>query len=229
MTDQIAKSRGPWIITFTGKHFHYQDPRIEDIDAMDIAVALSREGRYAGHCIDFYSVAQHSVAVSEYMERSVLTFPEAGSDTIYIDSHDKALYGNYIAISVKDIPLDKVKASFGMLGLLHDASEAYMKDLPSPLKSLLPDYKKLEAEVSTVIFKKWGVNFWRSEPHIESLIHRVDKRVFMSEVRDLIKHKEVWEDGWSGYHDLKINPVDPDRACVLFLGRFHELLKRIQG
>lgn len=31
-------------------------------------------------------------------------------------------------------------------GLLHDATEAYLSDVPAPLKQFLPDFKKLDAE-----------------------------------------------------------------------------------
>ena len=216
------KDRGPWIITFTGKHFHYKSPRVEDIDPMDIAISLSRECRYAGHSISFYSVAQHSVLVSEKMESSF--FYSGGPDIYFYPNPSQVAH-----IPVEEGMVDRTLAAIGMLGLLHDASEAYMRDLPSPLKSLLSEYKAIEAEVSCVIFDKWDLNTLRSRSHVDAMIHKTDKRVFATEVRDLIKHKEVWEEGWEPYTDIKIDPAPPDTACVLFLARFHELLKRIEG
>jgi len=56
---------GDWGITFTGRQFWLQDPRIGDIDIADIAHALSNQCRWAGHTREFYSVAQHSVLVSQ--------------------------------------------------------------------------------------------------------------------------------------------------------------------
>lgn len=53
-----------WIATYTGRKFYPLDPRVEDIDIVDIAHALSMKCRFTGHCRDFYSVAQHSVLVS---------------------------------------------------------------------------------------------------------------------------------------------------------------------
>lgn len=56
--------RGDWMQTFTGRQFWPMDPRPEDIFIEDIAHALSMQCRYAGHCIRFYSVAEHSVHVA---------------------------------------------------------------------------------------------------------------------------------------------------------------------
>lgn len=57
--------RGDWIQTFTGKQFYPLDPDHDLICIEDIAHALANQTRFAGHCREFYSVAQHSVIVSE--------------------------------------------------------------------------------------------------------------------------------------------------------------------
>lgn len=60
-----SESRGSgWIQTYTGKAFYPLDPRVEDVEILDIAHALSNSCRFTGHCREFYSVAQHSVFVS---------------------------------------------------------------------------------------------------------------------------------------------------------------------
>jgi hypothetical protein len=55
---------GDWMQTWTGRRFYPADPRPEDLDIVDIAHALAHVSRYGGHC-QFYSVAEHSVLVSE--------------------------------------------------------------------------------------------------------------------------------------------------------------------
>jgi len=53
------------IITYTGRLFWPLDPRLEDINALDICHALSNQCRFTGHTIMFYSVAEHSCRVHD--------------------------------------------------------------------------------------------------------------------------------------------------------------------
>lgn len=107
---------GDWMQTFTGKRFWPLDPRPEDICIEDIAHALSLQCRYGGHCLRFYSVAEHCVLMAEWIEK-------------------------------RFTPLDALAA------LLHDAAEAYVIDIPRPLKRSLPDYRAIEDAVLGVIFR----------------------------------------------------------------------------
>lgn len=54
-----------WIETFTGRRFYVLEPRVEDVCIADIAHALSLLTRFTGHTREFYSVAQHSLLVSQ--------------------------------------------------------------------------------------------------------------------------------------------------------------------
>lgn len=57
-----------WIQTHTGKRFEFIDPQPDHICIDDIAHALSNKCRFNGHTKEFYSVAQHSILVSEQCE-----------------------------------------------------------------------------------------------------------------------------------------------------------------
>ena len=56
---------GDWFLTFRGVQFWPLDPRADEVLLEDIAHALSRVCRYGGHCLDWYSVAQHSIFVAD--------------------------------------------------------------------------------------------------------------------------------------------------------------------
>lgn len=57
-----------WIQTISGKKFTLVDPSPESIDIFDIAHSLGNQCRYAGHVTRFYSVAEHSVLLSEIVD-----------------------------------------------------------------------------------------------------------------------------------------------------------------
>lgn len=57
------------MITFSGKSFDPEDPQPDQIDLLDIAVALSRISRFVGHTVFPYSVAQHSMLVAQLSSR----------------------------------------------------------------------------------------------------------------------------------------------------------------
>lgn len=65
------KRNGDWMETYTGIRFYPLDAREEEIHIVDIAHALSLQCRFNGHCKEFYSVAQHSVLVSDLLPKGL--------------------------------------------------------------------------------------------------------------------------------------------------------------
>jgi hypothetical protein len=59
-----------WIQTYTGKKHLIEDPEASDLCIKDIAHALSQICRFGGHSKQFYSVAQHSILVSDNVSGS---------------------------------------------------------------------------------------------------------------------------------------------------------------
>jgi hypothetical protein len=64
MHKTIAK-KGPSIILSNGKSLYYDDPDPRVMDPEVIAASLSKLCRWTGHCLEFFSVAQHCVIVSK--------------------------------------------------------------------------------------------------------------------------------------------------------------------
>jgi len=56
----VNDTQKAYIATYTGKQFFLLNPRLEDIDIIDIAHALAMQCRWTGHCKFHYSVAQHA-------------------------------------------------------------------------------------------------------------------------------------------------------------------------
>jgi len=173
---------GGWLQTFSGGRFWPMDPRPGEVAIEDIAHSLSNLCRFAGHCVEFYSVAQHSVLVSDYVPR-----PHA------------------------------------FRALLHDAAEAYLVDLPRPVKLELPEYRALEKKVQAAIYQRFGLSGEDSP-----CIKEADDRVLAQEHRDLMA---VSPYDWGRLDRLKplpvgIVPQSPRNAYGSFLIQFAALVPK---
>lgn len=105
--------------------------------------------------------------------------------------------------------------------LLHDATEAFCKDIPAPLKELLPDYKRVEDRLDKVIRLKYGLPLTTS-PEIK----QADLIMLATERRDFdLYDGTVWP-ALIGIEPMveTICPLNPVQARALFLNRWEELL-----
>jgi hypothetical protein len=73
--------------------------------------------------------------------------------------------------------------------LMHDAAEAYLKDIPRPLKRSLPGYKEIEHGVEAAIAAKFGLRF-----PMPPIVKRADEMALAIERRDLFpaSHQQLW-------------------------------------
>ena len=55
-----------------------------------------------------------------------------------------------------------------LAALLHDASEAYLLDIPRPVKGRLTNYKTIEKKLMSVIAKRFGFDNW-DRPEIKEI------------------------------------------------------------
>lgn len=106
--------------------------------------------------------------------------------------------------------------------LLHDASEAYCHDTPSPLKWYLAEhdftvFSDLEKRIDAAIYKKFKLAYPR-----DPVIKQIDLRLLATENRDLMPHGEERMHMIAPY-DWKIRPLDPTEAENLFLRRYNRI------
>lgn len=108
-----------------------------------------------------------------------------------------------------------------LAALMHDAAEAYVGDVVSPLKMMLPDYRKVEDHVASVVRAAFGLPMYLPES-----IREVDVRMCETERRQLLGYPppKLWSipEGTEPY-DLVIHPWGSEEACEFFLERFEEL------
>lgn len=174
---------------YSGNYFDIANPEASKFELQDIAHALSRLCRFNGHCPLFYSVAQHSVLVSEY---------------IMYKTGDPML---------------------SLCGLLHDASEAFIGDVVSPLKKMLPDYREIEQRVEKAIAKRFNLPF-PFDPvikHADLIMLRTEQKCVM------FADDEEWA-GLDGVEPLgiSINEESPGEARIKFIEQYHYLVQMIE-
>jgi 5'-deoxynucleotidase YfbR-like HD superfamily hydrolase len=175
---------GPYIQTVSGRRVNPFDPDPADLDPADIAQALSNLCRFGGHSRAFYSVAQHSVIVSD-------------------------------RLAATGAPPDEVMAA-----LLHDAAEAYLGDLPHPIKhrsELGAAFKAAEKQLEAVIARRFDLP--RSDR-----IKPIDRALLATERATFSRVAWDWPE-LEGIEplDLEIQPWPPERAAREFLGRYERL------
>uniref|UniRef100_UPI00301D7A58 DNA-directed RNA polymerase subunit alpha C-terminal domain-containing protein n=1 Tax=Morganella morganii TaxID=582 RepID=UPI00301D7A58 len=171
-----------YITTITGKHIDFANITPDQFCIKDIAAGLSNTCRFTGQLANFYSVAQHSVYVSQI-----------------------------------------VPPEYALEALLHDATEAYMGDITSPLKAMLPDYKAIEKCVDAAIRERFCL-----PPVMTIDVHRADLVMLATERRDFEISPSCGFPELSTidpHDDIIIHTLTPPQAYRQFMTRFEVLTK----
>lgn len=205
------------IQTYSGRFVDVRGAKPEHITLDDIAVPLSRIARFNGHTSAFYSVAQHSVLVSMLVwDLLDVELPEA----------EKFAGG-------------KAERSYWRLvgarwGLLHDAHEAYIGDIASPLRELAQTLVACKGGLDAAIAERFGVPLRivggyvsqpvEAEALVRDAIKHADLVLLATEKRDLLRHDLKWSAELpEPYAKGGIRPLDCGYAMDAFVERFDEL------
>lgn len=166
--------RGDWIQTAMGRQFWPMDPRPDEVFLDDIAHALSMLCRFGGHCLRFYSVAEHSVLMARAAAPAVKRW-----------------------------------------ALLHDASEAYLVDVPRPLKPFLIGYDKAEAKIMTAVAFRFNLHLG-----LPAQVKALDRAILMDEqLQNMAPAPVPWSTDVEPL-GIELQYWSPDRARAEFLAAF---------
>jgi hypothetical protein len=170
--------------TYTGRGFDVFDPDPADVRLADIAAGLAHTCRFGGHPRRFYSVAEHSLHVSD------------------------------------DLPADP---RLRLLGLLHDAGEAYVGDVPRPVKRRVEGFEHIESAVLDAVWS--GLDIEPPTAAEWERVMRADDRLLAYEAGELLADGSWAEAPPDLDYDLGARPIDETREA--FRTRTEELLARL--
>jgi 5'-deoxynucleotidase YfbR-like HD superfamily hydrolase len=103
-------------------------------------------------------------------------------------------------------------------GLMHDAAEAYIMDIPRPIKKLIPLVSQIEEKILQLVAKRFGLEFPFSD-----LVVRADDVALVSEAYELLDGGPI--ENWAKCY--KVNTVLPIK-CATWLQSEKEFLKRFK-
>ncbi len=107
-------------------------------------------------------------------------------------------------------------------GLLHDASEAYISDISSPLKMFLPDYRNIEHNLMVVICDRFGLD-WK----IPEQVKKIDMKMLATEQGKLMgTPPEEWDLPYPPYKEHKWTLEQASQKAVFnsFMGEFFDFI-----
>lgn len=119
-----------------------------------------------------------------------------------------------------------VPKEYALAALLHDATEAYMRDICSPLKSLIPEYKRIEDALQESIHERFGLPRVLDK-EVQVAIKQADLRIGATE-REQLLHADGR--GWPSFHGVEPYPItirrmDEETVYDYFTERMNSILQ----
>jgi len=118
-----------------------------------------------------------------------------------------------------------VPLEYAITALMHDSSEAYLADIARPVKSLLPEYEKLERVIMGAVAAKFNLVY-----PFPTCVKDIDDQILMNERRDVMTdYGYDWGIDLEPIGGLIILGLSPLLAYSIFMDRYEELTHTKQG
>jgi hypothetical protein len=176
---------------------------------------MSWIGTYTGEKFVFNNIEKNKIHIED--------IAHSLSMLCRYNGHCKKFYSvEEHSILVSSVLLDELKIH----GLLHDAAEAFISDIPKLFKKTIPNIKETEELILRHIYSELKIQY-PSELEIR-IIKVVDTRMLQTERKILMPDNDmVWGymDDIKPYDNIKISNYLPDNAKLFFMKEYNILNK----
>jgi hypothetical protein len=201
--------------TVSGVWFFPFDPKPEEVRHEDIVAGLVNECRYNGQVPRFLSVAEHSIKVAAMAEHLIMLDVRAGRVAEEYAFH-AALHA-----------------------LLHDAHEAYLGDIITPMKRCMmhvsgESWEVIEGRVQAAIFDAYAIP--PPPPEVEEVVKLADQYALYCEAIVLKPNCDL--DRWglrvpphdvAAVGNVRRDEPDRDKVRALFDSEVRRLIATVGG
>ena len=169
---------------------------------------------YSGLTVDFDNISRNSISIKDVAHALSITCRWNGHTKKFYSVAEHSILAATHAINNNESYLDS------LFILLHDASEAYVSDVASPIKKFFPTYMDMEEKIQVVIAEKFDLPY-----PMPKQITEMDYKVLATEKRDLLGEEPASWGRLPNPLDEIIVPMTPIQSKAAFTKRFKELFR----
>jgi hypothetical protein len=138
---------------------------------------MNKENLYEPNCIRTYTGIYFNVAEPTIDMICIEDIAHALCNMPRFGGHLSSFY----SVAQHSIQVSRMLSHEDKLaGLLHDASEAYLMDIPTPIKNMMPFYKEKEYEIMKLIAEKFEFDY-----PLNAAVLDADKQMLETEWKNL--------------------------------------------
>ena len=136
--------------------------------------------------------------------------------------HSKIFYSvaEHSILVAEELAIAGYDKTIQLYGLLHDASEAYVCDVPRPLKEQIPNYREIEARVQNTIYEALGIPAPTEQQ--KTAVKVYDDNLLAYEGRVIMNDINNWTANFGRFYPLGRTSLgmNPEKAKKEFLKLF---------
>ena|SRR6185369_2608605 len=217
-----------WIQTWSGRAWPLCNPQASDVDWRDVAVSLGRLARFNGHTGSFYSVATHCLYVARLLEEAIGN-PLIAARLLPRDDVAGLRAGLIVRALEAAGRCSETARRLVLAGLLHDAHEAVIGDISTPVARTLERLgggdalRRLKLQQDMAIYAAAGLA-WPLPEGWQLAIAAADAVMLATERRDLMAPAQRDWHAMPEPAPWRVRPEPEHRGADSFHARLMELL-----